>query len=92
MLNDRRMRKMAGKKPTRSVEGSEKVWGLKEIEQLIDALIERQVTEFEMEQNGAKIRVKRGTAVASSRVPERFISRNLRRLHLRRCPRRLPLR
>jgi len=60
------MTKMAGKKPTRGVEGSEKVWGLKEIEQLIDALIERQVTEFELEQNGAKIRVKRGTSVASS--------------------------
>jgi len=57
---------MAGKKPTRGVEGSEKVWGLKEIKQLIDALIERQVTEFELEQNGAKIRVKRGTSVASS--------------------------
>jgi len=51
---------MAGKKPSRSVEGTEKVWGLKEIEQLIDVLIDRQVTEFEMEQNGAKIRVKRG--------------------------------
>jgi acetyl-CoA carboxylase biotin carboxyl carrier protein len=60
------MRKMAGKKPTRGVEGSEKVWGLEEIEQLIDALIERQVTEFELEQNGAKIRIKRGTYVASS--------------------------
>lgn len=57
---------MAGKKPTRGVEGSGKVWGLKEIEQLIDALIERQVTEFELEQNGAKIRVKRGAYVASS--------------------------
>jgi len=60
------MRKMAGKKPTRGVEGNEKVWGLEEIEQLIDALIERQVTEFELEQNGAKIRIKRGTDVASS--------------------------
>jgi len=57
---------MAGKKPARSVEGSEKVWGLKEIEQLIDVLIERQVTEFEMEQNGASIRVKRGNTVAAN--------------------------
>jgi len=57
---------MAGKKPTRGVEGSEKVWGLKEIEQLIDVLIERQVTEFELEQNGAKIRVKRGNFLPSS--------------------------
>jgi acetyl-CoA carboxylase biotin carboxyl carrier protein len=63
------MTKMAGKKPARGVEGSEKVWGLKEIEKLIDALIERQVTEFELEQNGAKIRVKRGTSVVSSVGP-----------------------
>jgi acetyl-CoA carboxylase biotin carboxyl carrier protein len=57
---------MAGKKPPRSVPGTEKVWGLKEIEQLIDVLIERQVTEFEMEQNGAKIRVKRGNSLVSN--------------------------
>ena len=57
---------MAGKKPPRSVPGTEKVWGLEEIEQLIDVLIERQVTEFEMEQNGAKIRVKRGNYLASN--------------------------
>jgi acetyl-CoA carboxylase biotin carboxyl carrier protein len=55
---------MAGKKPPRSAAGSEKVWGLKQIEQLIDLLIERQVTEFEMEQNGARIRVKRGNSLA----------------------------
>jgi len=57
---------MAGKKPSRSDEGSEKVWGLKEIKQLIDVLIERQVTEFEMEQAGAKIRVKRGNYTVSN--------------------------
>jgi len=59
---------MAGKKPTRSVEGTGRVWGLKEIERLIDVLIERQVTEFEMEQNGARIRVKRGNNPISSPV------------------------
>jgi len=57
---------MAGKKVTRDVEGSGKVWGLEEIQQLIDVLIERQVTEFELEQNGAKIRVKRGNSLPSS--------------------------
>jgi acetyl-CoA carboxylase biotin carboxyl carrier protein len=66
---------MAGKKPSRSVEGTEKVWGLKEIEQLIDVLIDRQVTEFEMEQNGAKIRVKRGNHPVSNPVaPEAYLS------------------
>jgi len=57
---------MAGKKPTHGVEGSDKIWGLEEIEQLIDLLIERQVTEFELEQNGAKIRVKRGNYLPSN--------------------------
>ncbi len=66
---------MAGKKPSRGVEGTEKVWGLKEIEQLIDVLIDRQVTEFEMEQNGAKIRVKRGNhQVPNSVAPEGCLS------------------
>ena len=66
---------MAGKKPSRSGEGTEKVWGLKEIEQLIDVLIDRQVTEFEMEQNGAKIRVKRGNYPVSNPVaPEAYLS------------------
>jgi len=59
---------MAGKKPPCNVEGSGKAWGLKEIEQLIDILIDRQVTEFEMEQNGAKIRVKRGNYGVSNPV------------------------
>ena len=66
---------MAGKKPSRSVEGTERTWGLKEIEQLIDVLIDRQVTEFEMEQNGAKIRVKRGNHLVSNPVaPEAYLS------------------
>ena len=69
------MKQMAGKKPSRSAEGTEKVWGLKEIEQLIDVLIDRQVTEFEMEQNGAKIRVKRGNCPVSNPVaPEAYLS------------------
>jgi len=69
------VKQMAGKKPSRSAEGTEKVWGLKEIEQLIDVLIDRQVTEFEMEQNGAKIRVKRGNCPVSNPVaPEAYLS------------------
>jgi len=57
---------MAGKKSPRSIAGSEKAWGLKEIERLIDVLIERQVSEFEIEQAGVKIRVKRGNYLASN--------------------------
>ena len=66
---------MAGKKPPRNVEGSEKVWGLKEIEKLIDVLIDRQVTEFEMEQDGAKIRVRRGDCrISNPAAPEASLS------------------
>jgi len=66
---------MAGKKTSRSVERTEKTWGLKEIEQLIDVLIERQVTEFEMEQAGAKIRVKRGSySVSNPGASEAYVA------------------
>jgi acetyl-CoA carboxylase biotin carboxyl carrier protein len=69
------MMPMAGKKSSRSVEGSGKVWGLKEIEQLIDVLIDRQVTEFEMEQEGAKIRVKRGNySVVNPEAGEAYVA------------------
>jgi len=61
---------MAGKNPTHGAEGSGKAWGLKEIKHLIDVLIERQVTEFELEQNGAKIRIKRGNYLPSSEGAE----------------------
>ena len=66
---------MAVKKPPHKVEGTERVWGLKEIEKLIDVLIDRQVTEFEMEQAGARIRVKRGdNRISSPAGPEACLS------------------
>jgi len=49
---------MPGKRTPR--EGSESTWGLKDIRELIDVLIERQITEFEMEKGGVRIRIKRG--------------------------------
>ncbi len=39
--------------------GSENGWELKEIQKLIDLLIERDVAEFEMEKGGTRIRVRR---------------------------------
>jgi len=57
---------MAGKKPSRSAEGTVKAWGLKEIQELVDVLIEREVTEFELEQEGSKIRLKRGKYTVSN--------------------------
>ncbi len=44
---------MPGKKEDKS-------WDLKDIERLIDLLIERQITEFEMERGGVRVRIKRG--------------------------------
>ena len=66
---------MAGKKTSRSGEGTEQAWDLKEIKNLIDLLIDRQVSEFEMEQGGAKIRVKRENHPAlNSTAPDPYAS------------------
>jgi acetyl-CoA carboxylase biotin carboxyl carrier protein len=35
-------------------------WGLKDIRALLDLLIEREITEFEMEKDGFRVRVRRG--------------------------------
>ena len=59
---------MAGKKPSRTAEGPIKAWGLKEIEELVDVLMDREVTEFELEQGGTKIRLKRGSYTVSSLI------------------------
>ena len=50
---------MPGKNP-RKAAGSEPAWNLKEIEKLIDLLIDREITEFEMERDGLRIRISRG--------------------------------
>jgi len=50
---------MSGKKISRSSEDSERSWELKDIQQLIDLLIEREVAEFEMEKDGMRIRILR---------------------------------
>lgn len=57
---------MPGKNPTRQREGSARTWGLKDIEELLDVLAGREITEFEMEQQGVKIRIKRGNAHAGN--------------------------
>lgn len=57
---------MRGKNPSRGREGSEQSWDLKEIQRLIDVLIEREITEFEMEKGGLRIRIKRGNVHAGN--------------------------
>ncbi len=56
---------MPSKNPTRGGAGSSS-WNLKEICELIDALVEREISEFEMEKGGIRIRVKRGNAHADA--------------------------
>lgn len=50
---------MAGKRISRGTEGPEQSWKLKDIQQLIDVLIEREVAEFELEKDGMRIRIRR---------------------------------
>jgi len=63
---------MAGKK-RESGERAERGWRLEDIQKLIDSLVEREISEFEMEQDGLRIRVRRGevpvVAPASSMAP-----------------------
>jgi acetyl-CoA carboxylase biotin carboxyl carrier protein len=52
---------MPGKKPFRTgVQESERSWELKEIQGLIDLLIDREIQEFELEKDGMRIRILRG--------------------------------
>lgn len=55
---------MPGKKPRQAKESPERSWNLDEIQDLIDLLIKREISEFEMEKGGLKIRIKRGNSRA----------------------------
>jgi acetyl-CoA carboxylase biotin carboxyl carrier protein len=57
---------MPGKNPTRATGGPARFWGLKDIEELLDVLAGREITEFEMEQRGVRIRIKRGNTHAEN--------------------------
>lgn len=60
---------MPGRNPPRGGESSGRAWDLKDIQELLDVLIEREITEFEMEKGGVRIRVKRGNAHAGVLAP-----------------------
>ena len=57
---------MASRNPSRIREARARAWDLKQIQELIDVLIEREITEFEMEKGGLRIHIKRGNADAPS--------------------------
>ncbi len=60
---------MPGKKSSRTGEAaSERSWELQEIQQLIDLLIEREISEFEMEKDGMRIRIMRREGGAAPAV------------------------
>jgi acetyl-CoA carboxylase biotin carboxyl carrier protein len=53
---------MPGKNPTRKVPDPGRIWNLNNIQELLDLLAAKEITEFEMEQQGVKIRVRRGNS------------------------------
>jgi acetyl-CoA carboxylase biotin carboxyl carrier protein len=59
---------MAGKDSTRRATSSSRVWSLEDIQNLLDLLAGREITEFEMEQQGVKIRIRRGSSNGTSSV------------------------
>jgi len=63
---------MPGRNPPRGGEASGSAWNLKDIRELIDVLIEREITEFEMEKGGARIRIKRGNSHAENLGPAAY--------------------
>jgi acetyl-CoA carboxylase biotin carboxyl carrier protein len=56
---------MRGKNSTRNGAAPGRVWSLDEIQALLDLLAGREITEFEMEERGVKIRIRRGNTHAS---------------------------
>ena len=48
--------------------GAEGEWRLKDIEKLIDLLVEREISEFEMEKDGFRIRIRRGESHGTAPV------------------------
>lgn len=55
---------MPGKNATRNAPEAARVWNLTDIQELFDLLAAKEITEFEMEQQGVKIRVRRGSGAS----------------------------
>jgi acetyl-CoA carboxylase biotin carboxyl carrier protein len=53
---------MPGKNSTRKVPDPGRIWNLNNIQELLELLAGKEITEFEMEQQGVKIRVRRGNS------------------------------
>ena len=53
---------MAAKSQNSAGEGAELPWSVNDLKELIDLLVGKEITEFEMEKGGLKIRIKRGNS------------------------------
>lgn len=60
---------MPAKNPRQRKAASDRAWNLDEIQELIDLLIKKEVSEFEMERAGVKVRIRRGNARPESWIP-----------------------
>ena len=60
---------MPGKNSNRRTPEPVRVWNLESIQELLDVLASKEIAEFEMEQQGVKIRVRRGAAQTSNPGP-----------------------
>ena len=54
--------------------GAAGAWNLNEIRELMDVLDERQISEFEMEKGGFRIRIKRGETLLEASSAHQFVS------------------
>ncbi len=57
---------MPAKNPRQRKAASGSAWNLEEIQELIDLLVKKEVSEFEMEKSGVRIRIRRGNARAEN--------------------------
>ena len=53
---------MAAKSQNSAGEDAKQPWGVDDLKELIDLLVGKEITEFEMEKGGLKIRIKRGNS------------------------------
>ncbi len=56
-------------KSTRRDKGTENTWNLEELQSLIDLLEKREISEFEMEKAGMRIRIRRGNSRVEGYAP-----------------------
>lgn len=62
---------MPGRKEKQGKKAPLPTWDMHEIQELLDVLIKREITEFELEKGGAKIRVKRGDSRSEAQASYR---------------------